>query len=213
MGGPAVTIAAVIPTRYQSDPLLGLVSTLRLDGVQVVLVPDAFDRGPDWSIYRLWNTGCQIARDVYRARYTVVLNDDVVLPPGAIHALIAPLTDPRVGVSCPDTSVPFDMDYQTDGTYTEVRGTWGAQGHDGMTGFAFAIRSDLPIRFDEGYQWWYGDDQFEHDVRVAGLSVIRVNGLPVWHLLAQSYMKAADDLQPMIERDRARWDARMAALA
>lgn len=204
-----MTIAAVIPTRFYPDTLCHLVRVLAADGVVPIVVPDVFDRGPDWSLYRLWNTGVRLAADIHGADHVAILNDDVTILSGTMAALRTALDEmPETGVVCPDTRQGLGAGINVAG-YTPVHGTWGSQGANGMTGFAFMLRASLGIPFDEGYHWWYGDDQFAHDVWTAGHAIMRVDGLPIWHLPGQSHVRARESLQPLIEADRMRWDRQM----
>lgn len=200
-------IAAVIPTRYHPPELTDLLRVLLTDGVEpIVLRSEAFDH----RIYRMWNVGVAEAR-AKGADYIAILNDDVGLPTGAVEALRAALdANPGVGAVYPDVRVPSLP--TRDGpavpdvpTCMHTEGTWGA---GGMTGFCFMFRAADPLpAFDEGFHWWYGDDAWEADVRAAGYAVARVVGVPIHHTPNGSAGRDRDRLAPLIEADRARWDA------
>lgn len=198
-------IAAVIPTRYFPPTLTALEAVLRADDVHVVTVVDAGERGPDWSIYGIWNRGVDAARAA-GADVILVANDDVVIQPGTAAYMARVLADfPNVGVVYPDVDAgrwcpPSSPEL------VSTRGTWGT---GGMTGFCFAFRADLPVRFDERFRWWYGDDAFEEDVREAGLEVCRLRGIPVWHTPNGSAGRDWDALDPLVVADRQRWSERL----
>jgi hypothetical protein len=195
-------IAAVIPTRYHPPELAVLLEVLDKDGVDVFLLEsERFGH----RVYTGWNRGVAAAE---RADVThiAVLNDDIAIKPGALRFMADVLDDyPDIGVVYPDVSA--DWDFPIFRGIERTTGTWGA---GGMTGFAFMFRSDLGIEFDEAYSWWYGDDAFEEDVRDSGLAVARVTGVPIRHVPGRSASKR-DDLGPLIEADRARWEARKVA--
>lgn len=189
-------IAAVIPTRYHPPELDMLLPSVIADGA-LTFVMRSEDHGH--AIYRMWNAGVAAARAA-GATEIAILNDDVILPPGALPALAAALRSASdVGVVYPDC-----RDVSLTGPLTDTVGTWGA---GGMTGFAFMFRAEIDVPFDEGFGWWYGDDAFEEAARAAGWRVCRVNGLPVRHVANGSAGRDWDRLAPLIEADRTRWDA------
>ena len=199
-------IAAVIPTRYHPPELTELVRLLMRDDVRpIVLRSEMFDH----RIYRMWNVGVAEARKM-GADYIAVLNDDVVLPSGALQALSAALDlYPDVGAVYPDERIPWTSVVPDGLTLTRTEGTWGA---GGMTGFCFMFRAADPLPdFDESFHWWYGDDAWEAGVRAAGYSVARVIGLPIRHTPNGSASRDWERLAPLIEQDRARWESRMSA--
>ena len=192
-------IAAVIPTRYNPPQLVTLLRVLIGDDVRPIVL-----RSEDWDhrIYAMWNAGVESAR-IMGADHIAILNDDVELPTGAMNALRAALdSNPDVGAVYPDERAVC-LGVQAPIERTE--GTWGA---GGMTGFAFMFRAADPLpAFDEGFRWWYGDDAWERDVRKAGFTVARVVGVPVHHTPNGSAGRDWSRLAPLIEQDRARWEA------
>jgi GT2 family glycosyltransferase len=199
-------IAAVIPTRFHPPELGEFLRVLLADSIEpIVLRSEAFDH----RIYRMWNVGVAEAR-AKGADYVAVLNDDVGLPVGALPALVSALDlHLDVGVVYPDERAWwFDRQIQLprDVPIERTTGTWGA---GGMTGFCFMFRAADPLpAFDEGYHWWYGDDAWEAGVRAAGYAVARVVGVPIRHAANGSAGRVWDTLAPLINEDRARWEAR-----
>lgn len=209
-------IAAVIATRFDPPQFESLRGTLARDGVTTITVRDDEPHGPDWSLYRLWNEGVGTAIE-HGANYIAVLNDDITILPGTLPEMATMLRRwPAVGVVYPDwrrpTAAGFRMkearqtiSWEYAGR-TPTEGTWGA---GGMSGFAFMFRADLGIPFDEGYQWWFGDDAFEEAVRAKGLLVARIDGLPIDHTPGQSAAQLpSEEVAGMIRRDRERWETR-----
>lgn len=190
-------IAAVIPTRYRPPELTTLLDVLRQDEVKPIVV-DSDLHGH--RIYRMWNAGVELARG---ASAIAVLNDDITILPGTLPMMAEALhSRPSVGVVYPDVNAPWQL--PSAWSLVATQGTWGA---GGMTGFCFMFRPELPVTFDESYHWWYGDDQFEADVRALGYEVCRVLGVPIRHAANGSASKDWDRLAPLIEQDRARWEA------
>jgi len=206
---------AVIPTRYRPPELDALLAVLDGDGIEVLLLDSAdFDH----RIYAGWNRGVRLARQM-GADTIAILNDDITILSGTLpimeHVLlsnpvpfgwVAP-TWPELAVVYPDINAEWVSPWGLLPT-PEVQRTTGTWAGGGMTGYCFLFRSDLALpQFDEGYHWWYGDDAFEQGVRDAGYGVGRVVGVPIRHQPDGSASKRWDELQPLVEEDRARWDA------
>ena len=199
-------ICAVIPTRYHPPDLARLLSVLWHDGICTHLTVDSH-KG-EHRIFRMWNASCDAARQ-HGARYIAVLNDDIEIMPGTVP-LLAQAFDrkARLGVTYPDFyhrwgSLPRKLIVES----TVGMWPWPTPG-PGFTAFCFVMRADLPVRFDESYRWWYGDDQFEKDVRAAGYEVGLVRGVPLRHRLHHSSDKDLQTFGPLIEQDRDLYEIR-----
>lgn len=191
-------IVAVIPTRYHPPKLAAILPILAADGVTVCLMEsDDYDHG----IYRMWNAGVEMARAL-GADHIAVLSDDIEILGGTLPALAAMLdASSAVGVVYPNTnahwlSAPWPDDMEM------THGTWGS---GGMAGFCFMFRASLSIPFDEGYHWWFGDDQFEADVWAAGYAVARATNIPIHHEPNGSARRHWDELAPLIGQDSIRF--------
>jgi hypothetical protein len=209
-----VKALAVIPTRYEPQRLAALVACVETD----VLVLDNGHEPPldavdarGLGIYAMWNRGWDTARERgYGA--VALLNDDIRILPGTITVMAEALAaNPTAGVVYPDWPLPLSA-----GLPSEVRleVTEGTVTSDGMTGFAFMFRTDLPVPpFVEGYGWWYGDDAFERSVRRSGYEVCRIVGLPCEHESDSERDNWArrPELREVTERDRARWERQAVA--
>jgi hypothetical protein len=194
-------VCAVIPTRYRPPQLARLLALLETEGICIHLIVDTEDS--DHRIYAMWNAGCDAAR-AHGARYIAVLNDDITLQPGTLSLLMKTLAaDNRLGVVYPDRRVPWGQ-LPTSPTVEITRG----DGFDVMTGYCFLFRSAVGVRFDESYRWWYGDNQFDKDVRRAGWEVARVVGVPIQHSDNGSAAKSWDYFAPLVAEDRRLWEQR-----
>jgi len=200
---------AVIPTRYRPPELEPLLAVLDGDGIRSVVLDSA---DYDHRIYRMWNAGRTFAK---HGETVAILNDDIALLPGTLPLMERVLLSnpapfgwvapewPELAVVYPDINAEWVLPAEP--TVQRTTGTWAG---GGMTGYCFLFRSDLALpQFDEGYHWWYGDDAFEQGVRDAGYGVGRVVGVPIRHQPDGSASKRWDELQPLVEEDRARWDA------
>jgi hypothetical protein len=202
--------AVVIATRFYPPQLQRLAEDADDSGMPAIIVPDVFGRGPDWSLYALWNAGLRVARETFGAQYVAFVNDDAELLPGSFatmrYALIAKRGE--YGIVYPNTERNYSLRIGSSTDITPTEGTWG---ENGMTGFCFMVDTKLvPFGFDESYRWWYGDDDFEARVRHLGLLVGRIEALPIRHSPNGSASRAMAALGPMIDADRALWTARHA---
>jgi hypothetical protein len=173
-----------------------LLDVLKADGVEVNLLESGqFEH----RIYRMWNAGVGMSSGDYIA----ILNDDITILPGTLPMMASILeAQPRLGIVYPDQHAPLEGGLPEK---VQIQLTEGSARVGGMTGFCFMFRRGLMIPFDERFNWWFGDDQFEHDVRAEGLQVGRVNGLPLSHQQSTSAERRKDELGPLIRADQQLW--------
>ena len=196
-------IVAVIPTLHQPPTLKAMLEVLDQDGIHYIIKDTT---GCEPRIYEWWNELCDMARFL-GATEIAVLNDDIVLCPGAIPALVEALrSDDEVAVVSPTFGPPCVND-ETSLVYSE--GHWWWWSTPGFTGWNFVFKAELDLpRFDEGYHWYGGDNQFEEDVRLSGWKVAGVKGVYCDHLGSYSTRKQPPaGLSDMTQHDRARWAA------
>lgn len=149
-----------------------------------------FDNSPDhsiaesipaagWPLHRMWNTGLDwAAHAAAGAPYNVVvINDDVEVAADFVARLDAALRlDPDHWIAYPNhAGLAIDHD-------TCARTTSDDMAHQTISGWAFMLRGEAGLRFDERYQFWYGDSAMEWDVRAAGKHVVCVGGCFARHL-------------------------------
>jgi hypothetical protein len=104
----------------------------------------------DRNISRWWNLGftaTDAAPGTGRQWNVVVLNDDVIVPPGWVETMTIAL---RAGTA--------------DLVYPE-----NASGK--IAGYAFVLRGESRLLADESLAWWYGDDDLEFQARAGGGAV------------------------------------------
>lgn len=173
------------------------------------------EAGPGLTIYELWNRGFWHAQQSAAGGgfHCLIVNTDVVLPPWALEQMSEALLDDDLrGASYPDFAAPWSdapvppprvgpLPVET------TRGVWGS---GGMLGFCFLLAghriSWRPLVQDLAYEWWFGDNAIAESIELAGLSQVKVKGLPIRH--AHEGTAHAYDLAKQKERDYALWAAR-----
>lgn len=129
------------------------------DGVGWHPLPRVRDVG-DRNISRWWNHGLLRAARMAHQQYdatewnVLVLNDDVIVPPGWVHTMTSALREGTADLAYP--------------------ATWHK-----ITGYAFVLRGESRIRADESLVWWYGDDDIQFQAEASG-GVVTVDA-PVEH--------------------------------
>jgi hypothetical protein len=185
---------AVIPSIGRSPLLAPLVRTLLDDGVAVRVVDntthgigasrDLLDdvlenprllwlAVPGQGIYRTWNYGLDLGDRQYGN--VLVLNDDIVLRPGAATEMDALLTRSGFGVlSFFDRSRLDQLRIRRACGGNAIAATTNSarvgKGH-GICGYAFAANPSKCARCDEEYIWWCGDDDLFYGTARGGSHV------------------------------------------
>jgi GT2 family glycosyltransferase len=147
----------------------------------------------------MWNLGVRLARSRQAACNVAILNNDVALGPGVLVRLANAL---RSRSDLWVVSPNYDRRPLAGIQY--VRSTFK---HRGLAGFAFMGRGEILDRFafDEGFNWWYGEDDFIARVVAAGGRVAIVGEANVEHIGGGSQtVRYTPDVLVAIERDRRR---------
>lgn len=172
----------------------GKLSGSEVDGADVT-TPDP---GPDRNISRWWNLGIDHLSELARSNGTeqwnvLIVNDDVVVPPGTVATLASRMRAYRATMAYPN---------QSDGN--EILWTRATQVnlHHRITGYAFMIAGESGLRADENLVWWFGDDDLDWRAREMNGALL-VPGCAVEHKTPNGYTVANMDLQIQTGIDRA----------
>lgn len=190
-------IFLVVPTAGR-DTLAPLVDSCGLPRDHVVIVstrpgtvtPDGCrvleDFGPV-NIQRWWNRGIALAES-YGARYAAVLNDDVEIDATTIPALVEALDGPVL-------ASPGGPSRSTNPN-KEIRLT--------IDGACWALDLSVPLRLDEKYRWWFGDNDLDWRARRDFGGTVRVP-VPYRHVHPNDLTSMSPELQRLADMDARTW--------
>ena len=168
-------------------------------------------------IHEMWNAGIRKARLGYAACNIAILNNDLVIGPEFVEGLAR-------GLRAHDGlwAVSPNYDGRTfEGDILAVKGIAAGRmdGTGGLAGFAFMVKGELfdhglPL-FDEGYELWYGDNEFVWQIeRLGGICGI-VKDTLVDHIGGGSNTsgdgkgsRLSEEWKSAAERDRLRFEER-----
>lgn len=180
---PALPTFVVIASKDRPEMLSALRARLAGQATDVFVMDNGYDVAPDgsieahgWPLHRMWNEGLTRAEEAAAGRpfNVAVLNDDVDVPADFLARLESGLrARDDIWVACPNHQ---DLDIP-DGQAMPVVADGQA-----MSGWAFMLRGEAGLRFDERFVWWYGDADLERQVRQAGKHVVCVGGCHAHHL-------------------------------
>lgn len=149
------------------------------------------DRNADRNISRWWNVGLdavawQMEDQGIEQWNVVVLNDDTIMAPGSVDALVSGMR-------------------RQEGAQLAFCGQEGriltSPSPDRITGWCFALRGEGGLRADERMAWWYGDNDLDYRARELGGSVV-VPGVEHTHLYPNGYTVGNGELGAQAGRDR-----------
>lgn len=207
--------AAVIPTRNRHDLLADCINSVA-DQVDSVIIIDNLSDPPidpePWhgkasvaalpidppNISTLWNVGIALAdsqahRADAEAWDIAVLNSDVVVPPGWVERLSSAMRSTTAVLAYPDQHGGTRQILHTRAQPIDLR--------QRITGFAFMLRGEHGLRFDESLAWWFGDDDGDWRAREEGGALL-VPGIPVQHRDPNGAMRDRPELRTQAARDR-----------
>lgn len=187
----------VVPTAGRASMLGAIDSTGVPRERTVVVATSPFANGygchelhdfGDVNIHRWWNRGIDYAVE-RGALYVAVINDDIELAEDALTTLVDAMDGatiaspgPRRRVTDPSKSVPMTLN-----------------------GACWVLDASTGLRADEGYRWWYGDNDLDWRARRDHGGVVSV---PVGfdHLTPNHLTAEREDLQALASLDLARWN-------
>lgn len=156
-----------------------------LAGVRTIHV-----RGPI-NIHRWWNEGLDHAA-VLGARYVLVINDDVLMVPGTVDALLDSMRATGATLATPGSS-GLRTDPDRDAPRTLLGSCW-------------LIDLSHGLRPDEGYRWWFGDDDLDWRARRDHAGVVSVP-CHFEHLHPNELTAASPELHALADADARRWNS------
>lgn len=214
----------VIPSRYERARITALAEQVAKEAEVIILdngheppldipgvtIVDARGDG----IYKMWNRGWRMALERYPVVNVAVINDDVLLKDGTITLMANALreADEKIGCVYPDVGTGWDRDLPEK---IDLVAEWDPAGGRSLSGFCFMFKGELPIpAFDEGMEWWYGDSEFDEEIKKAGYGVAQIRRLPIFHISDTELNDWArrPDLKEATGRDGARWAERHARI-
>ena len=182
----------VVANTWERDGSPGLLETA---GLPVCVVEDERE---DRNISRWWNLGLDVvARHAGWLGDTewdvLVVNDDVVCPPGLIETLGGRMRERGAVMAYPDQA----------GGRQEILHTQAGPVplSQRITGYAFLLRGEAGLRADESMAWWFSDDSLDWEAREKGGSLL-VPGVPVQHRAPDAQTNARPELREQTCRDR-----------
>ncbi|WP_146620439.1 glycosyltransferase family 2 protein [Streptomyces sp. Amel2xB2] len=150
------------------------------------------------NISRLWNIGIYEAdHEAYchgaREWDVVVLNSDVVVPPGWVDALSAAMRATTAVLAYPDQCGGTEQILHTKAEPVDLR--------QRITGYAYMLRGEADLRLDESMVWHYSDDDLDWTARERGGALL-VPGFAVEHRDPNGSMRDRPELNEQAARDR-----------
>jgi GT2 family glycosyltransferase len=175
---------------------LALARRYRLPEVKIVV---EIHKG---NIYQAWNKGIELAG----LSDCLIINDDLLLPLDTIEILDKATRLVPASALVPETPPRHFKSDHVEGGFTWLSEVSGADMTDWLTGFCFLLPRktiDKVGLFDEKYDVWFGDTDYERRILEADGSVVRLNGLWVYHFGSSSYGRLdQENLNTRIESDR-----------
>lgn len=204
---------AVIPTHNRPEYLANCVAAIEPQVEMIFIIDNACnppvrmglqvpcviirEPGQPPNLSHLWNIGLEAAASYaglagYDEWDVAVLNDDALPQPDWMANVCAGIRGTTALAGC-----------QMPGMGTQV--VYGPDVHPGtntrVTGWAFVLRGESRVRFDEQFVWWCGDDDISAYARENGGLVV-VPGPEVPNLLANSTTVGENLAQSAIDMQR-----------
>src|ERR1051326_1008247 len=199
-------LSVIIPVKNLIDLTQKVIRRLRLlGGYDRIIVFDNGSNDGTWSwlnrqtdvialpsdkgIYAMWNAGRRIAKG-----HCAILNNDIDFDHGFLQGLEKVLEDESVGAVSPNPE---------GNPLTDV-----VASNDWLCGYAFVVRAGMPP-FDEGYRWYYGDDDYVQLIHRAGYQTVMHHGIQIRHIGRASTPPGL--VEATVEADAARYREKWSA--
>lgn len=203
----------VVPTAGTRTQLLDdLVASCGIPRDRVVVVttapfvawPDGVQRVEDLgpvNIHRWWNAGIAVA-EASGATHVAVCNDDIAIDAHTIPAMVDAMRDTGAVLACPSTRDPgrvlHDVDPLMDAPPRRV-----------LDGACWVLDLAAPLRPDESYRWWCGDNELDFTARRHLGGVVTVGSVVYRHVHPSEATFSTPALGRLAEQDlalfRSRW--------
>lgn len=167
---------------------------LESSGLPVVVA----EGGDDRNISRWWNIGLDLVAQhagwMGATEWNVlVVNDDVVCPPGFVDTLAERMRATSAVLAYPDQAGGRQEILHTEAAPVPLS--------QRITGYAFMLRGESGLRADESMAWWFSDDSLDWEARERGGALL-VPGIPVQHRAPDVQTNASPELTAQAGRDR-----------
>lgn len=141
------------------------------------------------NIHRWWNRGIDYAV-AHGARWVAVVNDDIVLSPDTLPTIVAAMQKYGAALGSPGG----------DGHYDNPNRDLAMT----MLGSCFVLDTSTTLRPDEGYRWWYGDNDLDHRARRdhGGIATARCY---FQHMTPNQLTAESEELLALTRLDAQRW--------
>jgi GT2 family glycosyltransferase len=149
-----------------------------------------------WGLHRMWNDGICRSRRRDPEADIAILNNDLVVGPSFLSGL-------QRGLHSAEDLWAVSPNYD-DRPICGVQRVTSTFKDGGLAGFAFMApaRTFRRVTFDEGFRWWYGDDDFVWQIARAGGTVGIVGDVRVEHVGGGSQtVRYTTDVVACIEAD------------
>lgn len=211
-GGPFVLVLTLkmlvtIPTCGESAHLGKLVQMCREGGADVIVVVNnvtpeqcryveaqvighgllVSGGGGVRSLYTIWNQCLELTR---QDDVGAILNDDIEVHPDSFQVVSSSVKagNPVVGWEAFTEPSPSPL--------SKLRPVHGTYRTRGLAGFAFAFDPHRVPSFDEGFTWWYGDDDWVEQCKQNGLPLAVESNCGIKH-----YTSTSQRARPWVMRD------------
>lgn len=182
---PSLPTFAVIASRQRPDMLANLRGQLAGQVADTFVFDNGYDTPPPgaipaagWGLHQMWNRGLELAAEAAQGPHNVlIVNDDVEVPNEFCAQLEAGLR------AHGDHWLAYPNWRELEVPPGEVvRTASESMAGQTMSGWAFMVRGEAGLRFDERFGWWYGDSDLERQVKEAGKFTVCVGGCFARHL-------------------------------
>ena len=160
----------------------------------------SFIREPELNISKWWNLGLTLCASKAKALSiqhwdAVILNDDVIVPPGWVKAVSDGMRAAGAAAGCSGAPGPHVVVHHQPGPVGLATR---------MVGYAFILAGEKGVRANEQLRWYFSDDHVDWMARKAG-GMAMIPGYPVNHLHPNAQMSG--ELHATVPEDAARFAA------